>query len=138
MLDIELLIKSACLKMSVYTFIPSGIVFFISASSASISSVSEFVSTFGCLVTVSSTAGLSSFDATSFGNFSPIFTSATSRMSTIPFSSLLTTAKPMSSTFDVLISPFTIYSLPYSYIVPPPTFVLMFDAALSISLSDTP
>ena len=115
MLPIELLIKSLCRKVSVEIFRSLGRVFFISSRAATTLSVIVLVSALGCLVTVSSTAGLAFSEARpSFGDLVPSCTPATSESSTVPRSSERTTVLAMSVRLVVLMFPLMIYSLPYS------------------------
>ena len=112
----EFRMKSDCLNMSVLMFIPAGRLERISSSASSISRVSLMVFTSGCLVTVSSTASLPSFDAApSFGVLAPSLIWAMSESSmTLPFGLSFTGASPKVSSSSVESSPRSMYSLPWS------------------------
>ena len=139
MLEIELLMKLLCRKVSVEITTSSGRVCFISSRQAMMLSVSRLVSTFGCLVIVTSTAGFAFSEPTPrIGVLAPTFTVAMSLISTVPDASLFTTEAAISLRFEVLMLPLMVYSLPYSYKMPPPALLLMPCVASSTCCSDTP
>ena len=135
-LPMELSMKRLWRKMSVETCTSGGRFFCKSFSEASSLAVRSRVLVAGCLVTVSSTAGLPRSEARpNLGVCAPMRTSATSSSKTgsdelratsdellpLPLvacsSSLeadLTTVLPSNSVFVVAVSPRTMYSLPYS------------------------
>ena len=98
------------------TLTSAGRLAFSSSNALSSLPVSASVLVLGCFVTVSSTAGFPSLEATpSTGVFGPMRTSATaSSVIGSPFSEVFTTAFFSSSISLVDRRPRTIYSLPYS------------------------
>ena len=138
-LFIELLIKCDCLKILVDTFTSAGKFFCSSASASSIFLVSSIVPVLGCFLTVISTAGCASTEAIpNLGALSEIITSATSDSTTGLPSIRFTTAKPISSVSVVVMSPRTMYSLPYSYMIPPLALLFILRDAANTSSSVTP
>ena len=117
-----------------------GMVVAMSASSRSSLAVRSSEEVFGCLVTGMMTAGLPSLEATpSTGVLGPIVTSAmASSVTGRPFSLVFTTAFFISSMSLVDRTPRTMYSLPYSYRVPPGAFWFMPLTASITSSMDTP
>ena len=76
--------------------------------------VSSIVPVFGCLVTVSNTAGLPFSEARpSLGCWLPVLTSAMSYNVTGEPPAVLMTARPIFRTSSVETTPRTMYSLPY-------------------------
>ena len=112
----------------------------MSASSRSSLAVRSSEEVFGCLVTVMMTAGLPSLDATpSTGVLGPMVTSAmASSVTGSPFAPVFTTAFFISSMSLVERTPRTMYSLPYSYKVPPGAFWFIPLTASMTSSMDTP
>jgi len=106
MLLMELLMKRDCRKMSVEMRTSAGRVFCSSCMEASSLSVSSSVLVFGCLVTVTSTAGLPFSEARpNLGALAPICTSAMSDRVMGRSLTVLTTALPISSTWVVASTP---------------------------------
>ena len=117
----------------------AGIFFCNSSIEESSFSVRSRVLVLGCLVTVSKTAGLARTEAVpNLGALSPIFTSATSPINTGTPSTRFTTALAIASTSVVATAPRTMYSLPYSYKIPPLAFRFISRAALRTSSNVTP
>ena len=112
---IELSINRDWRNMSVETCTSAGRVFCSSCKETSNFSVNSSVFVDGCLVTVIKTAGLPFSEASpSLGALAPIRTSATSEIKSGTSLMVLITALPISSGWVVAITPWTMYSLPYS------------------------
>ncbi len=112
----ELSMKRDWRNIRELTLTSAGRLAFSSSKALSSLPVSASVLVLGCFVTVSSTAGFPSLEATPrTGVFGPMRTSATaSSVIGSPFSDVLTTAFFISSKSLVDRRPRTIYSLPYS------------------------
>ena len=121
---IELSMKRLWRKISVETCTSFGKFFCKSAMTASSFSVSSIVLVFGCLVTVTRTAGFVRSEARpNFGCLPPTFTVAiSSRRIGVLSGVMATTPLASSSAFVVVKTPRIIYSLEYSYKTPPLAF----------------
>ena len=119
--------KRDCRKISELTLTSEGSLVLMSSRALSRFLVSSRLLVAGCFVTVRMTACLPSFEASPrTGVFGPIFTSAiASKVTGLPFFEVLTTAFFISSISEVERTPRTMYSLPYSYKVPPAAFWFM-------------
>ena len=134
MLEIELSIKRDWRNMSEEIFTSDGNVFCRSTMAWSSLSVSSSVFVFGCFVMVTSTAGFALSEASpSFGSFGPICTVAMSDNKTGTLFTVFTTPLPISSTSFVAKRPCTMYSLPYSYRIPPVEFWFMLSTTVNTS-----
>ena len=134
MLDMELSIKRDWRNMSEEIFTSEGNVFCRSTMAWSSLSVSSSVFVFGCFVMVTSTAGFALSEARpNLGSFGPICTVAMSDRRTGMLFTVFITPLPISSTSFVAKRPCTIYSLPYSYRIPPVEFWFMLSTTASTS-----